>query len=273
MPILAILVDAAGRRLTASDNVRVVASMGDRSIKLKEKAGLWRGTVVDLKAGDYRIDLISELAVKARTHLQIRVTDGVYWQYDSKLHLFRRGSKVPGPLSGSYQGNVFACNVGLPNESLIQGQKDWDRWDRSQSPGEHLFYWEALTSAEMDERFGYLASCGWDLLHVCQHWGMSNLYAAFNRRVLGKTNWPDESWIGSEFYRIRLRDSMYLGLVHRLPKMVTWDEQVAEDEHRLITIPWHWQDEPRLLRSDNTAVNVEYKQEYYNDEKENRHDA
>ena len=65
-------------------------------------------------------------------------------------------------------------------------------------------------------------------------WGASNLYAAFHHHALGDGGWPDESWIGSERYRIRLRDSLYLGLVHRLPKMVTWDEQIAEDEHRLI---------------------------------------
>jgi hypothetical protein len=35
-------------------------------------------------------------------------------------------------------------------------------------------------------------------------------------------------------YRIRLRDTLYLGLIHRLPVMNTWDEEIAEDEHVLI---------------------------------------
>ena len=35
-------------------------------------------------------------------------------------------------------------------------------------------------------------------------------------------------------YRIRLRDSLYLGMIHRMAVMNTWDEQMAEDEHVLV---------------------------------------
>lgn len=41
------------------------------------------------------------------------------------------------------------------------------------------------------------------------------------------------TWIGSKRYRLRLRDTLYLGLVHSLPLFLTWDEAVAEDEHRV----------------------------------------
>jgi len=428
VPILAVALDEEGRR-PGKDEIRVRASVDGRTIALKESDGIWRASVRDLEPGDYTARLRADGKLRDRATLYLRVTDGKFWQYEREHHLFSRGGQIAGPLSGSYQGNFFVREAGGPDESLVQGQDAWDRWDRSKPPGEHLHYWEALTAGEMEERFAYLESCGWDILHVCQHWGIwerldaggriaphgaeqialylrtagrhglaviqalthyeystrvngwhgtipftdyleagfesddftrpgrnpkfeemfhrylkdyvklfgsetalfamtasgegdatigharahdtfdfvrsldsahmflgepthilsrvprrytngwrqdlfggrtyaiaqnfmpeydlgvemklyqlgnlamaegswgaSNLYAAFHHHALGDKGWPDESWIGSERYRIRLRDSLYLGLVHRLPKMVTWDEQIAEDEHRLIPV-------------------------------------
>jgi len=428
VPIAAVLVDDKANLLTAADKVRISAKFKGKKAALEEKDGIWTTKLSGLTVGDYPVTLTAEGAAQSQTQLYVRITDGEFWQYDKQRHLFSRNRKIPGPLSGSYQGNVFVRIAGEQDEALVQGQKAWDRWDRSKAPGEHLHYWEALTTSEMDERFAYLKSCGWDLLHVCQHWGIwerldaggriaphgaeqialylrtagrhgmaviqalthyeyatrvnnwhgtvpfrryldagfesedflrpgrnpkfekifrrylsdyvslfkeetalfamtasgegdatigharahdifdfvrrkdrnhifmgepthllhkvprsftagwrqdvfggrtyaiagrflpeydlgvemklyqlgrlsmaegswgaSNIYAAFHHHAL-EDGWPDESWVGSDLYRVRLRDSLYLGLAHRLPKMVTWEEQIAEDEHRLIPV-------------------------------------
>jgi hypothetical protein len=58
---------------------------------------------------------------------------------------------------------------------------------------------------------------------------------------MGEGSWPcphpyarfmghKDTWAGTERYRRRVRDSLYLGLVHRNPIMLTWDEQYTEDE-------------------------------------------
>jgi hypothetical protein len=171
VPILAAAVDEDGRRL-GKDKVRVRASIEGRTIAIEERDGIWRASVRDLEPGDYTARLQADGNLRGETRLHLRVTDGQFWQYDKEYHLFSRGGKIAGPLSGSYQGNFFVREAGGPDESLVQGQDAWDRWDRSKPPGEHLHYWEALTADEMDKRFAYLESCGWDILHVCQHWGI-----------------------------------------------------------------------------------------------------
>ena len=50
----------------------------------------------------------------------------------------------------------------MASERLVKTQVDWDSWDRSEPPGEHLLYWESLTEPQLDERFRYLAENGWD---------------------------------------------------------------------------------------------------------------
>jgi hypothetical protein len=112
--------------------------------------------------------LTAEGAVRLSTVTRLRITDGQFWQLDRARRLFSRNNRLAGP----YQGNVFVKQAGSRGESLVQGQKAWDRWDRCREPGEHLCHWEGLTAAELDRRFAYLADCGWDLLHVCQHWGI-----------------------------------------------------------------------------------------------------
>jgi hypothetical protein len=59
-----------------------------------------------------------------------------------------------------------------PLERMVNGQAAWDAWNRQRPPGEHQHYWEALTPPELAERFAYLRRCGWDLLHLHQHWGV-----------------------------------------------------------------------------------------------------
>jgi hypothetical protein len=51
----------------------------------------------------------------------------------------------------------------------------------------------------------------------------------FQKKVNGRY-FTDNTWAGSERYRLRVRDTLYLGLIHRSPIILTWDEQTAEDE-------------------------------------------
>jgi hypothetical protein len=53
-------------------------------------------------------------------------------------------------------------------------------------------------------------------------WPCPHLY----KRFMGQ----EDTWCGTEFYRRRLRDNLYLGLIHRIPLLITWGEQHAEDE-------------------------------------------
>ncbi len=425
VPVVAVALDAQGQPL-GRENVRLYAALRGERVAMEERVGLWRATLPGLPAGDYPVRIEATGELNATTVLPIRVTDGQFWGLDNRRLLARTG-RIGGPLSGSYQGNVFVRDAGTDREALVQGQEAWDQWDRTKEPGEHLFYWEALSAAEMDQRFAYLAECGWDLLHVCQHWGIwerldaggriaphgaeqmalylrtaarhglgviqalthyeylsatsnwhgtvpftayleagfqsedfitpgrnphfetmfrrylldyvslfrdetalfamtasgegdatighprahdvfdfvrahdpnhmffgeptlilrksprqytrgwrqdlfggrtyaiadhfhpeydlgvefklyqlgglamaegswgtSGLYADFHREVLKDGGYSSGTWVGTDRYRLRLRDSLYLGLIHRLPMMMTWDEQIAENEHQLI---------------------------------------
>lgn len=67
-------------------------------------------------------------------------------------------------------------------------------------------------------------------------WAMSNSYTAMHYNAMKndhRTAGPTD-WTGSLEYRLRLRDTYYLGLVHRIPILDTWDEAIAEDEHKVL---------------------------------------
>jgi len=426
VPILAAALDGRGQPLD-SEKVNFYAMVGGRKIAMKETNGFWKASVRGLGQGDHRVKLVAEGGIKKTATAHLRVTNGKFWAYDSEHHSFARDGTPTGPRSGSYQGTSFFRDAGLPAERLVNGQEEWDSWDRANPPGEHMHYWESLTEGDLDERFAYLARCGFDHLHLAQHWGVwerldaggriaphgaeqlalflrvadryglsliqalshyeyttqlhnwhgtipytryldagfedddwyqpgrnnrfeemfhqylldfvslfkeetalfamtasgegdahngvrrshdvfdlvrshdrnhlflaepthiirklpqeycqgwrqdlfggrtyaiaeqflpefdlgvefklyrlgrlfmaegswatSNLYAQFHHRVLKEGSWASGSWVGTRRYRTRLRDSLYLGLVHRLPLIMTWDEQICEDEHRLL---------------------------------------
>jgi hypothetical protein len=57
-------------------------------------------------------------------------------------------------------------------------------------------------------------------------------YNRFHKEVLQES--PQQVWTGTELYRRRVRDSLYLGMVNLLPIMNTWDEYFSEDEHLMV---------------------------------------
>ena len=62
-------------------------------------------------------------------------------------------------------------------------------------------------------------------------WPSSNIYTQFHYMALKDDPAAPVCWAGSLRYRTRLRDGLYLGLVHRLPLILSWDEQMTADEH------------------------------------------
>jgi hypothetical protein len=171
VPIAAVVLDEEGDRLGRS-SVQLHAVINGQKIPLEEKDRFWLGNVHGLFIGDYEAKLISEGKVNQTGLLRLRVTDGEYFAYDKTKKRMTRGGKIIGSLTGSYQGTFYFREVGTPAESLVNTQEEWDNWDRSKPPGEHLHYWESLNESELTQRFAYLESCGWDLLHLHQHWGI-----------------------------------------------------------------------------------------------------
>jgi hypothetical protein len=62
-------------------------------------------------------------------------------------------------------------------------------------------------------------------------WPAPSLYTHFHYETVKDERGAPESWVGTERYRTRLRDAIYLALVHRIPLIMSWDEQMTLDEH------------------------------------------
>jgi hypothetical protein len=85
-------------------------------------------------------------------------------------------------------------------------------------------------------------------------WATMPRYNRFHYEVNRDFRGSPHCWTGTERYRIRLRDTFWLGLVHLLPVMNTWDEAIAEEEHLLLRhirgqVDWNQVFAPPLLRS------------------------
>jgi hypothetical protein len=171
VPVAAVVVAADGS-LPGAEQIQVAATVAGRSVPLQREGNVWRGEIAGLPVGEYSVALQATGAVAATASLALHVTDGQFLGYDAERKTLTRAGKTVGPVSGSYQGMVFARDPGTPCEALVQGQAAWEAWHQAEPEGEHWHYWEALTEAELDERFAYLQHCGWDILHICQGWGV-----------------------------------------------------------------------------------------------------
>ena len=171
VPVSALVTDGSGHRV-GQDAVSVTARMGGSSVPLTEQGGIWSGYLPIPAPGDRLAHLECGGAITAQTDLSVRLTERGFLHYDAKSHLMACDGSPLGPLSGSYQGLVYVRDAGGSTEALVNGQDAFSTWDRTQPPGEHWHYWEALTRSELEERFAFLARNGWRLLHLCQHWGL-----------------------------------------------------------------------------------------------------
>lgn len=95
-------------------------------------------------------------------------------------------------------------------------------------------------------------------------WPPMPAYTKFHFEVLKDGNGSPRNWTGTERYRVRLRDTLYLALVHRLPVTNSWDEMFSEDEHLLIRqirnqVNWSepFAEAPVVLTVDDECANIE----------------
>ena len=168
--VTAVVLDAAGGRLGAGQ-VRVSAVAGTQQVSLNESDGVWRGTFKGLAVGDHRALIRAEGAVSAETACELRVTDGQFLAFNRSQPWVTRNGQPLGPLTGSYQGTFFFRHAGEPGERMVQGQAQWDAWDRSAPDSEHMHFWESLSENEFDERFRFLKESNFDLTTLHSHWG------------------------------------------------------------------------------------------------------
>jgi hypothetical protein len=165
-PVAAFVLDPEGNPLRP-DGLTVTASAAGRTTVLRADAdGLWTGELAGLPEGDHTAEIRAGGESSLSSALQIRMTGGAFYSYDTRLKSVTLDGKALGPLSGATQQMLLFRDAGEPGEELMQGQDAWDT-----RPGETGHYWEALTEAELDKRFAYLESCGWDLLHLVTGWG------------------------------------------------------------------------------------------------------
>jgi hypothetical protein len=171
VPIHALVVDDKGNPVEPS-GTRISVRVNGREPELNPVDRTWKTSVFDLPVGNHPAEYISKGKTELRAYNHIRVTDGVFYQYDKESKWVKKNNKLMGPLSGSYQGTFYFCDAGMASEKMVQGQKEWDSWDRNDTPGERMHFWESLTEKELDERFAYLAGKGFDMVHLHQHWGI-----------------------------------------------------------------------------------------------------
>jgi hypothetical protein len=193
-PVSAVVTDRDGSRL-GKDAVVVHAMVQGERLALKEREGVWTGTLKKLSSGNYPVQIVAQRARSANRKsnspdtmrdeeiapavLQVRVTDGQFYRYDKEHNCIVHRGKPAKPLTGSFQGTFFYRDAGLKTETLVKTQADWDNWDRGEPPGEHQHYWESLTEAELEARFRYLSENGWDLVHLHSHYGIWERFDAF----------------------------------------------------------------------------------------------
>lgn len=101
------------------------------------------------------------------------------------------------------------------DQDLVGGRTYWI--------GEHI-----APTTDLGIEFKLMASAG--IFMAEGSWAPANSFARLHRE-LGDRWGSRGSWTGTHAFRLRLRDSLYLSLVHRLPMAITWDEQISTDEH------------------------------------------
>ena len=171
VPLSARICHAQGNA-PAPEAVSVTAAINNQTVPMTFTGNAWQASVPDLAPGEYECVIESTGAVTARDRIPIRIASEDFIQYNTASRSLVSNNTPFGPLSGSYQGFAFFADAGTDRERMINGQAQWEAWDRTAKPGEHWHYWEALTEDELDRRFSYLSACGWDMIHLSQGWGV-----------------------------------------------------------------------------------------------------
>jgi hypothetical protein len=130
-------------------------------------------------------------------------------------------------------------------------------WKLFDLPDTHRQQWKVTGWSESFAE-GCRTDVAWEpqLAGSRMYWIGENLYPEIDLGVefkflqigdyfMGEGSWPcphlytsfigyEDSWAGTERYRRRVRDSIYLGFIHRNPMMLTWEEQYTEDERIIL---------------------------------------
>ena len=187
VPIYAVVLNQQAQRLDNRSSVKVSASIAEKAVELADGGnGIWKAVLRDLPVGSHRVRLLADwpmvrMPIPVETTLDVHITDGRFIGYDEKLKLLTEGGKLIGPFAGSYRGAPMFKAIGTPQESLVEGQADWDAVKGNRHEGQHsnhgsaspaygFHFWESLTERELDADYAYLAKCGWTVTHLCQGW-------------------------------------------------------------------------------------------------------
>lgn len=175
VPVYAVVLNEQAQPL-GPEHIRLTARWGTQTVPLRpRKNRLWEGRLWGLPIGDHRIVLEASwtdgTGRKATGELRVRVTDGKFVRYDKALRLLRKGDELLGPVTGSYRGQIVFRQLGTAQERPLQGEADWrEAIAHPGRPDYGFHFWEALTPAELEEDYAYLARCGWQMVHLCSGW-------------------------------------------------------------------------------------------------------
>jgi len=183
VPIYTLVLGDQGERL-GKGAVEVSTWIAEKQIHFADTGnGVWKAVLRDLPAGHRTVHVGASWPRARRvpigTTLDVHITHAEFIGYDPNLKLLTEGGKPIGPVTGSYRGHVMFKGIGTPQESLVQGQADWDAVKGAVHAGQHgghggplygFHWWESLTERELDADYAYLARSGWLVVHLCQGW-------------------------------------------------------------------------------------------------------
>lgn len=111
----------------------------------------------------------------------------------------------------------------------------WYKKYRSLDPREHMRY--PLAEVSGYRTYGLGKSNRYDSLLTVY----LKMMQCSNRAYIGECCWPgqigdERSGAQTEDYRLRVRDNIYLGLIHQMPLILSWGEWLTEDEAFILSI-------------------------------------
>jgi hypothetical protein len=175
VPLACIVVDEQARKLGVG-TVAVMARVNGKAYAMKETGGIWRTSVHDLPLGDHRVALEAEWLGSEKKRvamLDVSVTDGKFIGFDSARSLLTYDGKPMPPMAGSETGKLIYQKPDTPNESLVCDEKEWSEVVAAAKGGKLDIadrWWEGLTEKDQEKQAKYLASCGFDLMHLSSWW-------------------------------------------------------------------------------------------------------
>ena len=175
VPLACIVVDEQARKLGVG-TVAVMARVNGKTYAMKETGGIWRTSVHDLPLGDHRVALEAEWLGSEKKRvamLDVSVTDGKFIGFDSARSLLTYDGKPMPPMAGSETGKLIYQKPDTPNESLVCDEKEWSEVVAAAKGGKLDIadrWWEGLTEKDQEKQAKYLASCGFDLMHLSSWW-------------------------------------------------------------------------------------------------------